>query len=142
MDEWEIGWYKLMPTKQAATDPLYCVIKEPQPVFHWHGYTFDLPHGATRLAQSKACKNQAFRYGQHAYGLQFHLELDERLINRWLSMPEYLQDIEENCRHDDATIRNQTHNLIDHSIVLSQDIFSRFLKPLGERNRCHVLPSR
>jgi len=45
---------------------------------------------ATRLAQSKACKNQAFRYGQHAYGFQFHLELDERLINRWLTMPEYL----------------------------------------------------
>ena len=143
MDEWEIGWYKLMPTKQAATDPLFCTMKEPQPVFQWHGYTFDLPHGATRLAQSKACKNQAFRYGQHAYGFQFHLELDERLINRWLSMPEYLQDIEENCRHDDdATIRHQTHNLIDYSIVLSQDIFSRFLKPLGERNRRHVLPSR
>jgi len=143
MDEWEIGWYKLMPTIQAATDPLFCAVKEPQPVFQWHGYTFDLPHGATRLAQSKACKNQAFRYGQHAYGFQFHLELDERLINRWLSMPEYLQDIEENCRHDDdATIRHQTHNLIDYSIVLSQDIFSRFLKPLGERNRRHVLPSR
>jgi len=57
MDEWEIGWYKLMPTKQAATDPLFCAMKEPQPVFQWHGYTFDLPDGATRLAQSKACKN-------------------------------------------------------------------------------------
>ena len=40
MDEWEIGWYELMPTKQAATDALFCAMKEPQPVFQWHGYTF------------------------------------------------------------------------------------------------------
>ncbi|MDX1556562.1 MAG: type 1 glutamine amidotransferase, partial [Xanthomonadales bacterium] len=81
---WEIGWYDLEPTAQAAADPVLCGLTHPQPVFQWHGYTFDLPDGATHLARTEICKNQAFRYGAHAYGFQFHLELDERLINRWL----------------------------------------------------------
>ena len=42
---------------------------EPQPAFHWHGYTFDLPDGAIHLARSEKCANQALRYGPNAYGL-------------------------------------------------------------------------
>ena len=143
LKQWEIGWYDLLPSKQAATDLLFCELTETHPVFQWHGYTFDLPHGAIHLAESETCKNQAFRYGQHAYGFQFHLELDERLINRWLTLPMYLQDIKANSRRGNATtIREQTHDLIGQSVNLSQSIFDRFLEPLGERNRRHMLPSR
>lgn len=143
MKEWEIGWYDLVPSENAASDSLFSTLTKPHPVFQWHGYTFDLPHGATHLAASETCRNQAFRYGQHAYGFQFHLELDERLINRWLTMPMYLKDIETNSRRGDAsTIREQTHELIDQSVDLSQEVFSRFLSPLGERDRRTVLPSR
>ena len=66
MDKWEIGWYDLKPTHQAAADPLFCALVESQPVFQWHGYTFDLPGGAVHLARSESCENQAFRYGHHA----------------------------------------------------------------------------
>ena len=95
---------------------------------------FDLPEGAVHLAQSKTCENQAFRYGHNAYGLQCHLELDERLINRWLSLPEYLEDLEENGRRGDATtIQQQTHELIGQSADLSSEIFGQFLRPLGQQ---------
>ncbi len=143
MNEWEIGWYDLQPTSAAAADPLFCSLTQAHPVFQWHGYTFDMPEGAVHLASSVSCTNQAFRYGHHAYGLQFHLELDERLINRWLSLPEYLQDLEANGRSGDAaTIRRQTHDLIGQSAELSHEIFGQFLQPLGERASRHVLPSR
>ncbi len=143
MPEWEIGWYDLEPTAQSAADPLFCALVEPQPVFQWHGYTFELPGEAVHLAQSETCANQVFRYGHHAYGLQCHLELDERLINRWLSLPEYLQDLELNGRRGDAAhIRDQTHALIGRSAELSHEIFGQFLHPLGERRGRHVLPSR
>lgn len=53
------------------------------PVLHWHGDTFDLPTGAVHLAKSELCENQAFRLGQRAFGLQFHVETDAELIRRW-----------------------------------------------------------
>ena len=143
LKEWEIGWYELEPTYLSAADPLFCALPEPHPVFQWHGYTFDLPTGALHLARSETCENQAFRYGHHAYGLQFHLELDERLINRWLTYPEYRADLEAQGRGEDAeAIREQTHRLIGQSVALSQEIFGGFLAPLGEPRCREVLPSR
>ena len=143
MKEWEIGWYDLEPTHLSAADPVFCGLVEPHPVFQWHGYTFELPAKAVHLARSSTCENQAFRYGKNAYGPQCHLELDERLINRWLSLPEYLVDLEANSRHGDAaSIKKQTHELIGQSTHLSYEMFARFLHPLGERNSRHILPSR
>jgi GMP synthase (glutamine-hydrolysing) len=141
--EWEIGWYDLKPTAMAKSDPLFCALAQPRPVFQWHGYTFDLPRDAVHLARSDTCENQAFRYGHKAYGLQFHLELDERLINRWLALPEYLEDLHANGRRGDASsIREQTHRLIGPSVELSYEVFGQFLATLGERRARQVLPSR
>ncbi len=140
---WEIGWYDLAPTAQAAADPVLCGLTHARPVFQWHGYTFDLPAGATHLARTEICANQAFRYGAHAYGFQFHLELDERLINRWLRLPAYLSELERSgVPHDAETIRRQTHDNIHGSIALSKDVFGAFLRPLGAPAVRHVLPSR
>jgi GMP synthase-like glutamine amidotransferase len=52
-------------------------------VLHWHGDTFDLPAGAVHLAESDLCENQAFRIGDRAYGLQFHIETDADLVRCW-----------------------------------------------------------
>ena len=43
--------------------------------FHWHGDIFELPSGAVSLASSDKTPCQAFRHGDKAYGLQFHLEV-------------------------------------------------------------------
>jgi GMP synthase-like glutamine amidotransferase len=53
------------------------------PAVHWHGDTFEIPTGATHLASSDVCRNQAFRYATHVYGLQFHLEVDDALAAAW-----------------------------------------------------------
>ena len=143
MDAWEIGWYDMKPTTYAAADPLFCGLTQPQSVFQWHGYTFDIPTDAVHLARTETCENQAFRYGSNAYGLQCHLELDERLINRWLTYPEYQEDLNMAGRGQDAEmIRENTHQLIGNSVKLSYQIFGQFLKPLGEPRSRHILPSR
>ena len=143
MASWEIGWSELEPTHYSAADPVFCALVEPSPTFQWHGYAFDLPDHAVHLARSARCEYQAFRYGDKAYGLQGHLELDERLINRWLGLPDYVADLE---RHggglDAATVKRQTHRLIGQSATLGRAVFSQFLRPLGVRRSRHVLPSR
>ena len=142
MQNWEMGWFDIEPTHFSVADSLFCALVEPQPAFHWHGYTFDLPDGAVHLARSELCENQAFRYGENAYGLQCHLELDERLINRWLSLPEYTADLETHGRTSADRIREETHRLIGQSATLGRALFGQFLRPLGVRNTRHVLPSR
>jgi GMP synthase (glutamine-hydrolysing) len=70
----EIGWYDLEPTEAGRKDPLFANFQSSQKIFQWHGDTFDIPHGAVHLAASQDCPNQAFRYADNVYGLQFHLE--------------------------------------------------------------------
>ena len=81
----EIGFYHdLMISNNSK---LFDGFKNPFSVFHWHGDTFDLPNGATRLALSENYSNQAFQY-KSAIGLQFHLEVNEQMINLWLDKTE------------------------------------------------------
>lgn len=51
--------------------------------FHWHGETFSIPPGATRLLESAHCPNQAFALGKHL-GMQCHVEMTEELVASWL----------------------------------------------------------
>jgi GMP synthase-like glutamine amidotransferase len=53
-------------------------------VFQWHEDTFEIPKWAKLLATSTAVPNQAFRYGDNAYGLQFHLEVTTEMIQEWM----------------------------------------------------------
>lgn len=81
----EIGFYHdLMFSNDSK---LFSGFKNPFTVFHWHGDTFDLPTGATRLALSENYPNQAFQY-KSAIGLQFHLEVNEQMVNLWLDKTE------------------------------------------------------
>jgi GMP synthase-like glutamine amidotransferase len=50
--------------------------------FHWHGETFSIPPGATRVLQNAHCANQAFALGRHL-GMQCHVEMTEALIRNW-----------------------------------------------------------
>jgi GMP synthase (glutamine-hydrolysing) len=52
-------------------------------VYQWHSYGFGLPAGAVRLATSEAFKNQAFRYEDSAYAIQFHPEVTAKTVDRW-----------------------------------------------------------
>ncbi|MBI4124221.1 MAG: type 1 glutamine amidotransferase [Betaproteobacteria bacterium] len=51
--------------------------------FHWHGETFSIPPGGTRVLESTHCANQAFALGKH-FGMQCHVEMTEELVRLWL----------------------------------------------------------
>ena len=81
----EIGFYNDLTISNESS--LFSDFKNPFTVFHWHGDTFDLPEGAIRLASSEHYLNQAFQY-KSAVGLQFHLEVNEDMVNLWLDKTE------------------------------------------------------
>ena len=86
----EIGWASIELTEAGAAGPLATLVDGSAPaaadpvVLHWHGDTFDLPPGATRLASTSRYSNQAFSLGTHVLALQFHPEADPRTFERWL----------------------------------------------------------
>jgi len=78
----ELGWDVLTLTDEGKASPLG--VLEGLHVLNWHGDTFDLPSGATRLASTPITPNQAFAYGPKVLALQFHVELPQRDMERWL----------------------------------------------------------
>jgi len=81
----EIGFYRDL--KISTNSTFFSNFKNPFTVFHWHADTFDLPEGAIQLASSEYYPNQAFQY-KSAIGLQFHLEVNEEMVNLWLDNTE------------------------------------------------------
>ncbi|MFB5617163.1 MAG: type 1 glutamine amidotransferase [Nitrosopumilus sp.] len=81
----EIGFYNDLQISNNSE--FFSGFDNPFTVFHWHGDTFDLPEGAIRLASSEHYPNQAFQY-KSAVGLQFHLEVNEEMVNLWLDNTE------------------------------------------------------
>jgi GMP synthase (glutamine-hydrolysing) len=79
----EIGWGTIDLTEEGRSSCLGALQDEDAVVLHWHGDTFDLPRGATRLASNRNYDNQAFAYGRNALALQFHLEADPRRLEEW-----------------------------------------------------------
>jgi GMP synthase-like glutamine amidotransferase len=73
----EIGMTRVRLTPHAAEDPVFGMFPKLFEVFEWHGEVFDLPAGCVPLAGSEVAPLQAFRFGNCAYGLLFHLEMDE-----------------------------------------------------------------
>jgi len=141
--EREIGWYDVSLTDEGLADPVLGTFARRQRVFQWHEDGIGLPPGTVHLASSPASRIQAFRYGEHAYGFQFHLEMDNSLIDRWLTVPDN-QDVlaEEQGRIDPQRIREQTPNSIDALQTLSQQTFSRWIDRFELTPRRQHLPSR
>jgi GMP synthase (glutamine-hydrolysing) len=80
----EVGWYDVSLTRIALRDPLFSDLPRTFPVFQWHEDTFEIPKAGKLIATSSPIAHQAFRYGENAYGLQFHLEVTEEMITEWV----------------------------------------------------------
>jgi GMP synthase (glutamine-hydrolysing) len=74
----EVGYYGLKATAAGRQ-----LLDWPDRVHHFHNEGFDLPAGATLLAEGETFANQAFSYGRAAFAIQFHIELTTAMVNRW-----------------------------------------------------------
>ena len=139
----EIGWFDVEPTAAGRDDALFSKFNGAEKIFQWHGDTFSLPHGAQHLAESEACANQAFRFGDSVYGLQFHLEVDQALIERWLRTPVHVRELAgRGTTMNTERIRADTAEFIDRSMALSEALFGEFIERFYSRRRRIALPSR
>jgi len=83
----EIGWLPVRALDNAAAQEWLDGLPRELLVYHWHGETFAVPPGATRILASDDCPNQAFVLGRHL-ALQCHVEMTPELIRSWASNAE------------------------------------------------------
>jgi GMP synthase-like glutamine amidotransferase len=93
MDKAEVGMLPVELTEAGRADPLFDGVPEPLITLQWHGDTFELPDGAALLASSPAAPNQAFRAGEAAYGIQFHVEVTPEMVDEWAEVPAYRESL-------------------------------------------------
>lgn len=74
----EVGYYPLHATPEGQA-----LLDWPPMIYQWHREGFDLPHGAVHLARGDNYPNQAFRYGERTYAVQFHSELTLAMMCKW-----------------------------------------------------------
>lgn len=141
--EKEIGWYDINLTEEGKQDPVLTHFKNSEKIFQWHGDTFSIPEGAIHLASTAGCTHQAFRYQEKVYAFQFHLEVDEPMIDRWLQVPHHVKEIEgTQGKIEPEVIRGETPQYIDRLKGLSNDTFGEFINLFGSPKKKRLLPSR
>jgi hypothetical protein len=125
----EIGWqpieYEDVPETQQwfGSAPTSTVIQ-------WHYDTFSIPTGATRLAGSAACANQAFAIGPHL-AMQFHIEMDADKAREWAmdEDPKWTLAREQyaSVQDRDGILNGIEPNLIQHQ-AMADHIYQTWLK--------------
>ena len=140
----EIGWYRVQPRRPAVQDdPVLHPLADEHPVFQWHSYGFDIPAGARHLAESEDCPGQAMNYQDTAWGFQFHLELDEGLIRRWMNSPSYLGELRDSgLGHTPEKILADTQEFLPPTRRLAERVFGNWLDRLAPHANSRLLPSR
>jgi GMP synthase (glutamine-hydrolysing) len=124
----ELGWGQVETTEEAFYDPLFGALGRSFTAFHWHGDIFELPERATLLASSRPTSVQAFRFGKKAYGILFHLEVDERLVR---GMLDDFQDEAREAGEDPYEILRQTPEHLPQLMARAGRFHERFLSLLS-----------
>jgi GMP synthase-like glutamine amidotransferase len=76
--------FKVRLTSEGRTDELFYNLPEVLNVFQLHGETVNLTPEMALLATGDFCKNQIVKVGETAYGIQFHFELTNDLLESWI----------------------------------------------------------
>jgi GMP synthase-like glutamine amidotransferase len=92
----EVGLADVELTTEGQRDPFFSGFASPMRTFQWHGAEIkELPKGAVVLARNAACATQAIRWGRHAYGLQYHVEITPATVPEWEAEPAYKASLEQ-----------------------------------------------
>jgi GMP synthase-like glutamine amidotransferase len=124
----EVGLLPVELTPDAAADPVFGAAPARFTTLQWHGDSFDLPAGATLLAESPAYPNQAFRIGR-SYGIQFHVEVSLELATDWGAVPAYADSLESTL--GPGALDRLLAGLAEHAptmVPLARELFGRWLE--------------
>ncbi len=106
-------------------------------VAQWHYETFDIPQGATRVATSQSCPNQAWAMGPHL-AMQFHIEINEAKMINWVTEddPKWAESRQlHNSVQDKITMLNGINFYLQQHQRTADCIYKRWLAPTAWRTK-------
>jgi GMP synthase (glutamine-hydrolysing) len=120
----ELGWFTVELTDAGAEDVLLGPLAPACEVFQWHDYGCELPPGALPLARSARAERQAYRVGDAVWAVQFHIDVDARLVERWTgAVPELVRA--HGAEPEELVARAQAYD--GEYVALSRALMGRFL---------------
>ena len=101
-------------------------------VFQWHGETFSIPSGATRLFANQHCANQMFVLGPHL-GMQCHVEMTPEMIATWCDQwaDEAIAVADQPSVQTPETMLQETAERLPVMRQLSEQLYSVWIKGLA-----------
>lgn len=128
----EIGWHRIELRHTAQAHDWFGMADAAPTVFQWHEEAFALPLGATLLAGSAACTQQAFAIGPHL-ALQFHLELDADKLRGWAVADTPAHRAQQRrwpgSVQDGASMLRAMDTWLPRQQALAERIYARWLAP-------------
>ncbi len=129
LDKPEFGWVKI---NKCGDHQLFESFEKSTHVFQWHQYANKTASGVEVILKNNQCV-QAFSL-QNSIGLQFHLEVDTYLIQRWLQHPDYLEHLLRHLRPEEiSTINEETTLHLSRSMLLARNFFSNFCQQFNKK---------
>ncbi|MDX6479817.1 MAG: hypothetical protein QOG85_327 [Gaiellaceae bacterium] len=122
----EIGWHEVELTDEGAADPVLSALPARFDALEWHHYGHGLPEGAVALARNNAAL-QGFRLGEACWGVQFHPEVTEAQLERWITDKTDLPP-------DPEALRRETHEKIGTWNELGRRLCGAFLAAVDSRS--------
>ena len=131
----EVGVFDVRLTAAGANDGLFSGFPQAFKALHWHSWevaNLEANSDVTLLGSSDAVKYQLFKYRDHAYGIQFHLEIKEHTVTAWGGVPEYRQSLRHSLGENgldvfDKAARAHLKDINRHAEVLYRG-FKKMLK--------------
>ena len=99
----EIGILDILMDSRYSNDHLFGEFNSSFKALQWHSYEvqgLESNNNVTLLGSSPSTKYQIFKYKNHAYGIQFHIEIKDNTVSQWGCVPEYKKALEDSLGKD------------------------------------------
>ena len=125
----EIGILNIDLLKESKSDVLFHNFPNSIKALQWHSYEvvgLENNNNITLLGSSQTTKYQILKYKNHAYGIQFHIEIKSNTVSDWGCVPEYEKALEESlgsCALDkfDKLARDNMNDMNNHATILYEN---------------------
>ena len=93
----EVGMLDINLFNEKKSDKIFNDFPNILRALQWHSYEvtgLEDNNNVTLIGSSSSTKYQIFKYKEHAYGIQFHIEIKDNTVRDWSHVPEYKNALE------------------------------------------------